>query len=232
MKLFFKTIPPFLNWCFIFSLLVIVFKILILNQIEEPVAGLHSLGLVVESILLSLVASYIFYLIVVHYKEYTNSKLISPLVVKCSKEVVTICKKQLKDILNQKEVDFKNITEDLLILRLAEIKPNDQAKMLSYNGRWFNWKNYLKEYKNQTDLWNSKIISNIVFLEAPLVSIIFRIHDSNYFNSIWSLELPLADPSLEIIAKEFYSYCKLCEELENYISIHPWYSKALNNNNK
>ncbi|MDF2627279.1 MAG: hypothetical protein K0R39_1110, partial [Symbiobacteriaceae bacterium] len=66
---FVTTIPRVLNWSVILSLLTLLIKIVLLNRLPESFPGANQLGIVVEGILGSMVASYVFYLVVVHTKE-------------------------------------------------------------------------------------------------------------------------------------------------------------------
>lgn len=66
-RLFLRTIPSALNWLASATAATLLLKIFLLNQMAEPIPGFMQLGLVFEGILASVLASYIFYLIVVHF---------------------------------------------------------------------------------------------------------------------------------------------------------------------
>ena len=67
-KHYIRTIPSQLNWMLVITILLIFFKIFVANQISEAFKGAYEIGVIIEGLLASIIASYIFYLIVVHFK--------------------------------------------------------------------------------------------------------------------------------------------------------------------
>lgn len=93
--MFWKTIPRAVNLAALISTILLLVKLFIFNKIPEPVGGLHELGLVFEAVLASVLASYVFYLIVVHFKEVREKKTIYPFVTRWANLVVKDCKTQI-----------------------------------------------------------------------------------------------------------------------------------------
>ena len=110
-RIFFRTIPRSLNWLAAFSLTVLLLKVFLLNKISEPIAGMSELGVIVEGILGSVIASYVFYLIVVHLKELADKRVIYPHVTKWACRVVGDCNSQLSAVSIQIEapLDFHHL---------------------------------------------------------------------------------------------------------------------------
>ncbi len=60
-----RTIPSALNWLASATVATLLLKVFLLNQIEEHISGLMQLGFVFEGVLASVLASHVFFLIVV-----------------------------------------------------------------------------------------------------------------------------------------------------------------------
>lgn len=78
--LFFRTIPLAVNLILLVSFVALCIKVLWLNTIPAPMEWMVSFGLIVEGILTSIIASYVFYLFVVHYPEHQKCKAVIPVV--------------------------------------------------------------------------------------------------------------------------------------------------------
>jgi hypothetical protein len=76
---FISTAPRLLNILALSSLVLLIAKILVLNDIKELFNGAYELGVVLEAVLASILASYIFYMVVVHLREFKDRKYIYPL---------------------------------------------------------------------------------------------------------------------------------------------------------
>ena len=66
------------TWLTLISLLILLIKIFIFNSYPSIFNGAYAFGLIVESILVSVLASYVFYFFVVHFKEHSDRLFIHP----------------------------------------------------------------------------------------------------------------------------------------------------------
>lgn len=78
--LFLRTIPIAVNLTFTVSFVALCIKILWLNAVPAPMEWMVNFGVIAEGILASIIASYIFYLFVVHYPEHQKCKVLLPIV--------------------------------------------------------------------------------------------------------------------------------------------------------
>lgn len=118
-------------------------KVLVFNRVPALFYGAHELGLIVEPILASIVASYVLYLIVVHLKEQSDKATIRPYIAKHTTRVVGDCQSQLTEIsrVTGTEISLANASKELItdafkkIARYSEaplfILPNVQANCSS-----------------------------------------------------------------------------------------------------
>ncbi|MEZ8305084.1 hypothetical protein [Vibrio splendidus] len=78
--LFFRTIPKAVNLTLFVSFSTLCIKIVWLNAIPAPFEWMVSFGMIMEAILASVIASYVFYLFVVHYPEHQKRKVVIPVI--------------------------------------------------------------------------------------------------------------------------------------------------------
>jgi len=95
---FLRSARPEANLLAASALAALLLKILVLNRFPALFFGAYELGLVVEAILASVVASYVFYLFVVHLKSQSDKGAVQPYIVKHTTRVVEDCQSQLLEI--------------------------------------------------------------------------------------------------------------------------------------
>jgi hypothetical protein len=219
-RIFFKTIPPSLNWLAFSALMVLFLKVFILNRIPEPISGLSKLGLVAEGVLGSIIASYMFYLIVVHLKEVTNKKVIYPHVVRWARLVVGDCKGQLSDVSKQAgfQLDLHNLSKDQIQEAFGLINPKSNAPLLISLNNHANWIQYFYHFKSRSQRYIYKIMSQLVFLEADFVAHLTSIEDCSHFSTIEvAAQFPFNNKDLSAFSKSFFEYCLACRDLDLYL---------------
>ena len=104
--MFLKTIPLSLNILLIFALILLPLKIFIFNSIPEIFNGAHEVGTIFEGVLGSILASYIFYLIVVHVKEVNDKKVIYPHIIQWAQLVVNDSISQLQAFEKESDIEL------------------------------------------------------------------------------------------------------------------------------
>src|SRR5574344_2108729 len=111
--MFLKTIPRSLNILISVALITLLLKVFLLNGVPEVFNGAYELGVILEGVLGSVLASYVFYLIVVHLKEVNDKKVVYSHIIKWAKLVVGDCKSQLIDFGRESKIDlpFLSLTQ-------------------------------------------------------------------------------------------------------------------------
>ena len=109
-----KTTPSEINFLVLLSIFILVLKIFVLNRFVAPIFGMHEFGLILESVLASIIASYIFYLLVVRLKEVSDKRTIKPYIENHIMRIVNDCKNQLSEIskVSKVELTLNNFSND------------------------------------------------------------------------------------------------------------------------
>jgi len=208
--MFFKTIPLPLNLLVLSASIMLLLKIFIFNSIPEIFNGAHELGAIFEGILGSVIASYVFYLIVVHIKEINDKRIIYPHIIKWARLVVGDCKSQLDAFEKQSNIKlpFQSLTEDQINQAFKKINPKSNAPLVFSLNNYANWIQYFDYNKNRSKKFLAKIMSQLIFLEANLVSLITKIDDCSHFSVVESLiHYPFNNQDMSAFSNTFFEYC-------------------------
>jgi hypothetical protein len=117
----------------------------VLNRFPALFFGAYELGLVVEAILASVVASYVFYLFVVHLKSQADKGAVQPYIVKHTTGVVGDCQSQLLEIskLSGISISLANASIELVTDAFRKIAPySDAPLIISPPNVYANWFQY------------------------------------------------------------------------------------------
>lgn len=222
-RLFLRTIPTALNWLATATAATLLLKIFLLNQIAEPIPGFMQLGLVFDGILASVLASYVFYLIVVHFKEMRDSAVIYPHVLKWAQGVVGECKSQLAEFSKHTghHTDIQSATKQDIESIFKKIDLKSNAPLVFSLGSYANWIQYFDHHRTRSKRGIAKIMAQLIFLEAPLVAHLTKVDDCNHFSIIeMLLHRKISNKDLSAFADTFFDYCVACRCLDSYLANH------------
>lgn len=222
-RLFVRTIPPALNWLASGTTALLLLKIFLLNQIAEPLPGLMSLGVVFEGVLASVLASYVFYLIVVHFKELRDKAVIYPHVLKWAQGVVGECKSQLTEFSKHTghKAEIQSVTKQDIESIFQKIDPKSNAPLVFSLGHYANWIQYFDHHRRRSKSSIAKIMAQLIFLEAPLVAYLTKVDDCAHFNVVeMLLHHQISNKDLSAFADAFFDYCVACRSLDSYLANH------------
>lgn len=227
--MFWKTIPRAVNLAALISTILLLVKLFIFNKIPEPVGGFHEFGLVFEAVLASVLASYVFYLIVVHFKEVREKKTIYPFVTRWANLVVKDCKMQIAGFTggDPNKLDFRTLEKHDIEAVFSGLAPNGDAPLVFWQGGQANWLQYFENYRVRSLRHIDKIMTQLLFLEAPLVALLMKVQDSTHFNSIETLSrVRLNNDNLITFAGAFFDYVQACRDLDAYLKAHAIHSTS------
>lgn len=227
--MFWRTIPRAVNLAAFISMLLLLLKLFIFNKIPQPIDGFHEIGLVFEAVLASVLASYVFYLIVVHFKEVREKKTIYPFVTRWANLVVQDCKTQIAGFstADTAKLDFKTLEQQDIEAVFARLEPNGEAPLVFWQGGQANWLQYFENYRIRSLRHIDKIMAQLMFLEAPLVALLMKVQDSTHFSSIERLSrVRLNNDNLTTFAGAFFEYVQACRELDGYLKAHAIHSAS------
>ncbi|WP_185754820.1 hypothetical protein [Pseudomonas fluorescens] len=217
-----KSASPQANILLVLSASLLLLKILILNKFEPLFTGAYSLGLMVESILASVIASYVFYLIVVHLKETNDRKTIAPYIAKHINRVILSCRAQVSAFSQAANTDlgFNALSKEELELALKKIPPYSEAPLsFGLNQKNANWFQYFEYQSNRTKSSIQRILQQLPFLEAELISNLAAIDDCNHVDTASFLaNQRFNNTDLSVFSGQIYEYYTLNKKLESLLT--------------
>lgn len=210
------------NWLTALGLWGLVFKIVALNPIPAPSETLYELGLLWDAILTSIIASYIFYLFVVHIKEVNDQSIIGPYIKQHTNRIIGECEQQLTEIgkASQCMLELDSLTELSLKQALSKIAPYSAAPLVMGRiGNNANWFQYFEFHKTHTKESISRIMVQIIYLDSQLCRLIAEIDGCSHFSVIeYFLNIPTSNTTLEAFSNTFFDYCQRCVALKQCTS--------------
>lgn len=220
-----RTASPEANLLALLSISILSFKIFVLNSFPQMFFGAHQFGVIVEAILASVVASYIFYMIVVHIKEQKEKSTVNPYISKHTNRIVDDSSAQLRQIskISGISLDFDSLDKGLLLTALSKIPPYSDAPLtLAPTNKSGNWLQYLNHYINHSRISIKRILDQLLFLDAKLVALIAAIDDCSLYSHIdFAQKIKLENEDLAIYCDSFYEYFALCKSLKIYAQTLP-----------
>ena len=204
------------------SAILLLLKILIFNQLPSIILGAYELGIIFEAILASVIASYIFYLLVVHLKEIDDKIIIQPYLQRQLNAVLGSCTAQLNEISKTSgiKLELSGLTKDGVNSAFTKISPYSNAPLLIsvQPNQYANWFQYFTHYENRTKQGIRKLLDQLPFLDASLVSAIAQIDDCSHFSTIsFVLSNRVRNEDLSAWSSTFFDYAILCKDLRNCV---------------
>lgn len=218
---FFKTARPAANLLVALALLLLALKIFILNRFPELFPGAHEAGLIAEAILASVVASYVFYLVVVHLKERSDRADVEPYIRKHATRVVDECQTQLREIgqVVGSGISLSNASLTLITDAFRKIPPYSDSPLVFYPAKTHaDWFQYFSFHEDRTRESIRRVLAQLLYVDTRLVSLLTVIDDCSHFNllPLWR-GLRWKNQDLSEFASTFADYCDLCRNLERYL---------------
>jgi hypothetical protein len=171
---------------------------------------------------LSIISSYIFYVIVVHIKTIQDKEHIKSYISRKVKNIVGDYLAQIAEFKKIANIQSTNLflEESELLLAFKLINPNNDAPLIINSlGNYANWIQYMHFHKQRTQTFIQKLFVNMPFLDSKLVSILVEIDDCSHFNVLDSLlNMKLNNIDMTAFASQFYNYSILCKKLDEYYS--------------
>jgi hypothetical protein len=204
------------------STILLLIKILAFNRFSAIFTGAHELGIIVEATLASVIASYIFYLLVVHVKEQSDRAILQPYIERHAKRIVGDCFSQLIELskASSTPLALPNISQTNIDSAFSKIAPYSQAPLLISHSsdQYANWFQYFTYHKSRTKSSIRKLLDQLIFLDAELVSLITAIDDCSHFTRMELMQdIRVKNSDLTSWASSFYKYCDLCIQPNSYL---------------
>jgi len=203
------------------ALTALVTKILILNRWPAHSNFLYESGALTESILASIVASYFFYLFVVHLKEISDKNVVSPYIDRHTSRIISDCQSLLNDIgkASNSTLSLDNASLESIKDAFSKIHPYSKAPLLlgPKIGNYANWFQYFNFRKIRTQDNIKKIMAQIIYVDVNLVILLAEIEDCSHFAMLdFLVSTPMNITDLTSCSSTFYEYCEMCRALKKH----------------
>jgi len=213
-------VSPFLNFALVIAIGSILTMEAYLFEMPEIVPWGAEFGAVFYKLCLSIMASYLFYFIVVHLKSQSDKENINAFVASKSYRVVGEYKSQLSSIKNESNstVESEYPTKDEIEAMFRSIDPKGKAPLVfGQLGNHANWMQYMSYHNKRTQDLIKKVFVKMPFLDSRLVRLLAEIDDSTHFSAVeTTISFNFNNTDLSAWAGSFYDYSVLCKKLEEY----------------
>jgi hypothetical protein len=215
-----KTALPEANFLAFVSIILLIAKIFIFNRIPEIVPGAYELGVLSDAILTSVVASYLFYLLVVHLKEQSDKEAVRPYIAKHAKRIVGDCEALLSELSKKSGTPLELIsTKDKIESALKNIAPDSDAPLLTPSlGRHANWPELFFYRNTRTKESCRKLLDQLPLLDAKLIGLVAAIDDCSLFIQVQMvLSMPFDNSDMTFFTTSLHGYTDLCAKLDAFV---------------
>jgi hypothetical protein len=188
--------------------------------------GIAALGDLVDNICYSILASSIFFFVVIHIKSEKDKANVSSFVVELVTEISGDCTRQLLDFNlahtrdNPKGIrpNMENLTNDLINDSFRVIAPmSKSALFLVHEGHFANRLELMDYYRIQTTRKIQKLLTHIIYLDPELVRILTKIDNCPHFRALSLVRnFNVTNSEMTPWADSFFRYCALIKELNQY----------------
>lgn len=211
-------LPIALNIAIIISCISIVVIDFYLKDIEEIVSWGSEFGNIYYRVCLSMIASYVFYFIVIHLKSIKDKENVNKFISFKVSNILSTYNTQINEIkkLSNNIDEKKYFKLEELEKLFKNINPNAQAPLI-LGTKYATWMQYFQYNNKRTQKNINKIFVQMPFLDSELVDILAHIEDNHHFDIIDLISsLQFNNKSMESFASSFDRYANLCQKLEVY----------------
>lgn len=211
-------LPLALNIAMIISFVSIIVIDFYLKDIEEIVSWGSEFGNIYYRVCLSMIASYVFYFIVIHLKSMKDKENVNKFISFKVSNILSTYNTQINEIkkLSNNIDEKKYFKLEELEKLFKNINPNAQAPLI-LGTKYATWMQYFQYNNKRTQENIKKIFVQMPFLDSELVDILAHIEDNHHFEVIDLLSsIPCNNQNMESFADTFIAYSNLCEKLEVY----------------
>jgi hypothetical protein len=218
---FFRTASFAANMAALISAVILTVKITLLDNIPECFADGYEFGQIIERLLGAMISSYIFYLLVVHLREWRAKERLKPYIEKYARSVYDSCESQLSHFSNVtgQTLTLDTVTHEEIADQFRQIAPNSHAPMvIDQAGTPASWLKWFEYWINRSKTSIDRVLSQHRFLDPELIALLIAIDESGHYSFVLEMRgYHFNNPDMSAWADPFYEYCAKCRELKAYL---------------
>lgn len=226
-KDFFVTMPSAAWGVTCASIVTLIAKKLHFDHKPEYFSWMSEAGLILEPILQSIIASFIFYIFLVHIENFKRKKSIAIHLSKWIESIISYRNMTIRELEKLKKTDITkedNPTKDIKEL-FGDIGFREVALSKDQRtGESHTILDFLYQKQQGTNIVTADIISNQSDLDPEILSCIYNIRNCSYFiilNAKYHHKMNYIE-KLSSIKDDFYNYSKEVDKLETLLKKDRW----------
>jgi hypothetical protein len=239
LKIFILTLPRFLTATAFVSLLFLVLKIAHLDNLPEIFPFAYEVGKITEALFMSYVASFIFYLVVVHSKETKDKIAFYPYALLLSRQIVQRVTYELQSMTRNisLDIDVNNVTVEQICSLANTLDVESRSNVMPKKPDAFRMDTDGKPYfemmtwteaqlsNRRVVFWKiEQIISSRMLIDTEWLEILMQIdycgHMTFSASQIENQDCGIGAASLlQNDGKEYYDFYQLIIKLSHYIKL-------------
>lgn len=214
---FLRSTPPAANLFALATLAVWLFKDLYLDSIPGFFRDAYDLGRVVDGILSSIIAGWVFYLFFALLPEARQKSHLAPFVLRNIATIVGDANSILQEVARAsgEMLPFSQVGERRLARALAQISFDGETTLLvDLSGRHASWPEFFRMRRDRTRERISEIKELSRYVEPRVTAMILSIGHNGFFTMAETAErFSVTKRTLSSFAPEFYKYLLEIREL-------------------
>lgn len=220
-----------LAFLLIIAIIIVLCNEILFTQTPELIPKGHEIGNILSNLSLAYISSFIFYVIVVKYKEKIDKKNIYPSIYRLGKQLVgrgnsVITTLATADGFNKTDI-VKNITREEYLELCKRVNPKQFSantligSMINHREATFSQLIYNNSYSNVKALLE-KIFIYMPFLESDFLKLLNQINESTFFLMADVLATPekFQNTDFAHIAEQMFDYHLLLRKTDAYLENH------------
>ncbi len=221
---FIKSIPAGAQWIAGVTLLIWIFKAVVLDTIPEIFPRASALGGVVDGLFSAIIAGYIFYILFALWPDYKEKQLLANFISTKVRGIVGDCLGILNELNRHSHgpIDIYQSDVNFISSALVSVKglPNTvpQSNPSTFWNHWLELFIY-RQQRSRSSI--SDLFQQGRYLDPNLVSILASINDSAFFNAVLLVAtIPKENTNLDFWASSFSRYLASCRRLAEWHDAH------------
>ena len=213
-----------LNFILLGALAAVVSVEFVLADIPEFFSGAAKIGSIVSALSVAYIASYIFYVVVVHIKHVRDSEHIHPYIALKTRQIVAGLREITLQIVVRANGDsnvaypsqqeFSAMTKGIL---LGDPAPEAYTRIPAGVSSWLD---FLKYWKQLTEERIDALFANAQFLEAEHVRLLLNIRENPFFFQLRMFSESILKQDCSFLASTLYRLSESTRALETYCEEH------------
>lgn len=232
MKIFWatmRTTPALLHWVAALCLIVLLVKMLWLNDVPPKFHHAYDLGQLVENLLAATVAAYIFLVISIQLPQVIERREMGPMIMDLSQSVATAVvgflmavNSSLRAVNGQSKLDVANVTLGQVQSLFSQVNPNAVSQIGALGSpQALTWMQAMISETGSCKRTIDQVWRYVRFIDAELGKLLNDISGSTFFGAMEQMKIvlgqaPLGNPDISVWSSHYFECFRTALRLQEY----------------